>query len=155
MYDLTMSAQPQQATLFAILRPVRCLYCHADQAKVQLDREILAARYPRSYPNGPDDGAICCIPGDEPRCPGCHSDRLNFGLFAGSPSTWTGDGEGESEMYECHACGSRGPAEECDPPAQPWGELEAVLTGVEEQLEIVRRAPAREMRPAVELPEVA
>ena len=124
----------QQMTLFEIPRHLTCLYCHADRRKVQIDREILVARYPnRSDTQGVAE-VICCTPGSDYKCPNCDAgiDDLSFAMHYAEST----DDE-SAEMFECHNCGSRGEASECEPPTQPWTELDEVAHVMESAAEIM------------------
>lgn len=126
----------QQMALFEIPRHLTCLYCHADRRKVQIDREILVARYHKLSDTQGVAEVICCTPGSDCKCPNCDAgiDELSFAMHYAEST----DDE-SAEMYECHRCGSHGEASECEPPIDPWTELDQVAHAMESAAEIMPR----------------
>jgi hypothetical protein len=141
----------QQASLFPMPAPARCIYCKQNRRIVEIEREVIDAHCGDGL--GWSD-APCCTPESTYHCPLCGSDNLDFGMHHATTS-WE-DGDETREEYRCLRCGSTGDAQEAAPPAQPWNELEAVANAAAKQrgfehwadyVDMVRNAPAREDRP--------
>jgi DNA-directed RNA polymerase subunit RPC12/RpoP len=131
---------------------VRCIYCKQNRRAVEIEREVIDARFYGDVPGSSD--APCCTPESTYQCPLCGSEDLDFGMHYATTS-WE-DGDETREEYRCLKCGSTGAVEEAAPPAQPWNELEAVADAAAKQrgfehwadyLDTVRGAPACEDRP--------
>jgi len=142
----------QQASLFPMPAPARCIYCKQNRRIVEIEREVIDARFYDGVAGSSD--APCCTPESTYQCPQCGNENLDFGMHYATAS-WE-DGDENREEYRCLKCGSTGDAEEAAPPVQPWSELEAVANAAASQrgfehwddyLDMVRSASAREDRP--------
>lgn len=145
----------QQAALFAVPAPAPvCHNCKQPRSKVMRDRQEIMNLRPDRYQSMLEAYAvICCNPDSEYRCPDCDSEKLTFAAYDNGAEADTGY-QDAGERYICLDCGARGDAQDCEPPAQPWAELEAVRKAREDVEDDTERA-RRERRGSPAFAEVA